>query len=154
MTSATIHDYQTEVARNYLALSREFQEQQYYGKAEQTLLLALDKLPNHPFILSRLSNLYMKLDMPHKALKSVQRLIKHHTESSFSYFLRARIHESNGDLLEAIKDYERALNNSAKDLYTLNRLLPLLIENGKPEEALVMIRSFSFCKSIACTYFN
>lgn len=49
---------QQEVARNYLALSREFQESQLYRKAEDTLRVALGKLPHHPYVLARLASLY------------------------------------------------------------------------------------------------
>lgn len=116
-----------EIARTYLALSKEFQESQLYRKAEDTLLVALEKLPNHPFLLSRLVNLYVKLDMPGKAMDVANKLIKHNSDLSFPYFMRGRIHEGNGNLTRAIYDYHSALRKSPKDIYILNRLIPLLM---------------------------
>lgn len=133
---------ETEVLRNYLALSKEFQELQLYRKAEKTLLLALEKLPNHPHLLTRLSNLYLKLDMPEKALTMTNRLVRHHPDLPFSYFLRGKIFEELQDSKKAMTDYEKALTESKNDLYVLSRLVTLMIEHRRAEEALNLIREY------------
>lgn len=133
---------ETEVLRNYLTLSKEFQELQLYRKAEKTLLLALEKLPNHPQLLTRLSNLYLKLDMPEKALTMTNRLVRHHPDLPFSYFLRGKIFEELQDPKKAMSDYEKALTESKNDLYVLSRLVTLMIEHRRAEEALALIREY------------
>ena len=133
---------ETEVARNYLALSKEFQDLQLYRKAEKTLLLALEKLPNHPFLLTRLTNLYLKLDMPEKALNMTNRLIKFHPQLSFPYFLRGKIFEEMAESRKAMYDYEKALTESKKDVHVLSRLIGLMIKHGRVEEALALIRDY------------
>lgn len=131
-----------DVARNYLALSREFHESQLYRKAEDTLRVALEKLPNHPFLLARLCNLYIKLDMPEKALFISNLLIKHHSELPFPYYLRGKIHEIRDDLKKAMKDYERALTYTKKDLYVLSRLIHLLMQYNRIDDALDLIENY------------
>lgn len=131
-----------EVARNYLALSKEFQDLQLYRKAEKTLLLALEKLPNHPFLLTRLTNLYLKLDMPEKALNMTNRLIKFHPNLSFPYYLRGKIFEELEDSRKAMYDYEKALTESKKDIHVLSRLISLMIEYGRADEVLGLIRDY------------
>lgn len=128
-----------EVARNYLALSREFQEVQLFGKAEETLHLALERIPDHPFLLARLANLYLNLDMPEKALDSVDQLIRAHGHLRFPYFLRGRILERTGRIKRAVAEYQRALFSSEKDLCVLHRLVPLFIQQGREWEALDLI---------------
>ena len=91
-----------EVARNYLALSREFQELQLFGKAEETLLLALEKMPDHPSVMTRLANLYLKLDMPEKALTVTDRLMKVHPDLPLPFYLAGRIQEEIGERRRAI----------------------------------------------------
>ena len=133
---------QQEVARNYLALSREFQDSQLYRKAEDTLLVALDKLPHHPFVLARLASLYLKLDMQDKALETLNRLVKHHGNLSFPYFLRGRLHETLNDFPRAVQDYEWALQETSRDVYILHRLIPLLMKDGQVDKALHLIRAY------------
>ena len=131
-----------DVARNYLALSREFHESQLYHKAEDTLRVALEKLPYHPFLLARLCNHYLKLDMPEKALLVSNILIKHHKDLPFSYFLRGKIYESRNEQKKALKDYARALTHTQKDLYVLSPLIQLLMHFGHIEKALEIIENY------------
>lgn len=136
------HIPEMEVAKNYLALSKEFQDLQLYRKAEKTLLLALEKLPNHPFLLTRLTNLYLKLDMPEKALNMTNQLIEHHPNLSFPYFLRGKILEEMDESKKAMYDYEKALRESKKDIHVLSRLIALMIDYARVEEALGLIRDY------------
>jgi tetratricopeptide (TPR) repeat protein len=131
-----------EVAKNYLALSKEFQDLQLYRKAEKTLQLALEKLPNHPFLLTRLTNLYLKLDMPEKALNMTNQLIKHHPKLSFPYFLRGKIFEEMDESKKAMHDYEKALRDSKRDIHVLSRLIALMVDYSRVEEALALIREY------------
>ncbi len=133
---------ETEVTETYLALAREFQDQQLYGKAEETIFLALEKFPNHPFLLSRLSTLYLHLDMPYKAIGILDKLIQHHPRITFTYFLRGKLNQNRRRFDSAIADYESALSDSAKDSQVLQQLLPLLISRGQPERALKTISRY------------
>ena len=129
----------TEQVQNYLALAREFQEQNLYQKAEHTLLLGLKKLPNHPFLLTRLANFYFKTERSEKALKTLKQLIKKNSNFSFSFYLRGKIYEDQKDYRKAILDYKKALTRSNKDLHVLTKLIPLLVENDQADEALNLI---------------
>lgn len=135
-------EQQQEVVRNYLALSREFEENQLYRKARETLNLALEKFPDNPFVLSRVVNFYLRLDMQEKALEVVNRLIAEHGPLGFPYYLKGKILESRGELRKAIGLYRSALTHSKKDLYVLLRLIPLLIQDDKGAEALELLHSY------------
>jgi len=132
----------TEQVQNYLELAREFQEQNLYQKAEDTLLMGLKKLPNHPFLLTRLANFYFKTERSEKALKTLKRLIKKNSNFSFSFYLRAKIYEDQKDYRRAISDYKKALTRSNKDLHVLTRLIPLLVENDHADEAINLILEY------------
>ncbi|HQV32263.1 MAG TPA: tetratricopeptide repeat protein [Calditrichia bacterium] len=125
-----------------MALSREFQELQLFGKAEETLLLALEKMPDHPSVMTRLANLYLKLDMPEKALTVTDRLMKVHPDLPLPFYLAGRIQEEIGERRRAIDLYRRALTNTFKDRYVLVRMLPLLIQQGRESEALMTIETY------------
>jgi len=142
MNTVSIQPAQRTVAENYLNLSREFQEQQLYKKAEETLLVALDKLPDNPFLLRQLSSLYLKLDMMEKALIIVNRLIRSNAKLSFPYYLRGKIFEQCNQPKQALREYERALTGSDKDTYVLARFIPLLIVEGLANAALGQIRHY------------
>lgn len=128
--------------QNYLALAREFQDQHLYQKAEDTLLLGLEKLPDHPFLLTRLANFYFKTDRAEQALKTLDRLIKVHTDFSFSYYLRGKIYEDLKDDDKAISDYKKALTHTTRDSHILAKLIPLLISNRRSEEGLELIHQY------------
>lgn len=128
-----------EIVRNYLALAREFRRQNLLHKAEQTYLVALEKVPNHPFLLTGLANLYIQMNMLDESKKILNRLIKHHPEQSLAYFLRGKIYQLQRKNRFAIQNYQKALRGSKKDLFTLYKLVPLLIESGKPKQALEYI---------------
>lgn len=132
----------TKQVQNYLALAREFQEQNLYQKAEDTLLLGLKKLPNHPFLLTRLANFYFKTGRSEKALKTLKQLIRKNSNFSFSFYLRAKIYEDQNDYEKAISDYKKALTKTNKDLPVLTRLIPLLIENDHADDALDIILEY------------
>ena len=133
---------ETEVTETYLALAREFQDQQLYGKAEETIFLALEKFPNHPFLLSRLSTLYLHLDMPYKAIGILDKLIQHHPRITFTYFLRGKLNQNRRYFDSAIADYQSALSDTPKDSQVLQQLLPLLIARGQAEHALKIISRY------------
>lgn len=132
----------SEQVQNYLALAREFQEKNLYQKAEDTLLVGLEKLPNHPFLLTRLANFYIKTDRTENALDVLNRLIKNHKDFLFSYYLRGMIYEEQKEDQKAISDYKKALTQSEKDSLTLSKLVPLLIENKQTEQALKLISQY------------
>lgn len=132
----------SEQVQNYLALAREFQEKHLYQKAEDTLLVGLEKLPNHPFLLTRLANFYIKTDRSENALNILDRLIKNHKDLLYSYYLRGMLYEEQKEVQKAISDYEKALTQSEKDSITLSKLIPLLIENKQAEQALKLISKY------------
>ncbi len=143
MESMVLPTAELEVVRNYFALVREFREQQLYHKAEETLLVALTKLPNHPFLLIRLANLYSRLDMPEKALKTLNRLVHHHPKLASAFYLRARVHQRLQDNGRAINDYMKALGFSlSRDQRILRHLLPLLLQQQRYDDALSLIYDF------------
>ena len=102
-------------AANYLALYKEFVQLQLYQKAEQTLLVALEKLTHHPDLLTQLIEHYMMLDMTDKAMTIANRLIRQYPDLKIAYSLRGMLHEKNGDERRAQKDYERAVNHVSED---------------------------------------
>lgn len=132
----------SEQVQNYLALAREFQEKHLYQKAEDTLLMGLEKLPNHPFLLTRLANFYIKTDRTENALNTLNRLIKNHKDFLFSYYLRGKIHEEQKEYQKAISDYKKALTQTDNDFLILSRLIPLLIQNKHAEQALELISQY------------
>jgi|GEM_PF-4338730 len=142
MNTVTIQPTQRTAAENYLTLSREFQDQQLYKKAEETLTVALEKLPENPFLLRQLSSLYLKLDMTEKALVVVNRLIRSNSKLSFPYYLRGKIFEQCNQPKQALREFERALTGSDKDTYVLARFIPLLITEGLANAALGQIRHY------------
>ncbi len=152
MESSVAVVQQMDVVRNYLTLSREFQEQQFYGKAEETLLLALEKFPNHPLILARLSNLYIQLDMSDRALETLQVLIRANSNLSFPYFLRGMLFEERGEQRRAMSDYQRALQGNKKDIAVLKKLLPLMIANQQIPEALSEIHHYQKLLRMPCLF--
>ncbi len=129
-------------AANYLALYREFVQLQLYQKAEQTLLVALEKLTHHPDLLSQLIEHYMMLDMTDKAMTIANRLIRQYPDLKTAYSLRGMLHERNGDERRAQKDYERAVNHVSEDEVFLRRLLKIQIKFGEFDEALQLIRAY------------
>ncbi len=131
-----------ELAENYLALYREFEVLQLFRKAEDALLVALEKLPNHPALLSQLVRLYIKLEMPGKALSTANKLIKNHPDLAEGYRLRGEIHEMNGQYKNAIRDYRRSLMHTTADIPLVERLVTLLINYGQLREALEVIHSY------------
>lgn len=131
-----------ELAENYLALYREFEVLQLFRKAEDSLLVALEKLPNHPALLSQLVRLYIHLEMPGKALSTANKLIKNHPDLAEGYRLRGEIHEMNGQYKNAIHDYRRSLIHTTADIPLVERLLTLLINYGQLREALEVIHSY------------
>ncbi|RMH79092.1 MAG: hypothetical protein D6681_19470 [Calditrichaeota bacterium] len=130
------------VARSYLALSREFEEQQLYRKAEEALRLGLEKLPHHPLLLTRLAVFYYRLDMLDEALEAAHRLIEQHGDLRFPYFLRGNFYRATGNPEAAIQDYEKALTGNVRDRGILRRLIPLLLEQREAEKALEIIRTY------------
>lgn len=133
---------ESEVAENYLALAREFQDQHLYGKAEKTIKMALEKFPGQPFLLSRLSTLYLQLDMPAKALEALDQIIRRHPELSFPYFMRGKIHEEQGKNGLALEDYAQSLSGSTKDNQILKKYIPLLILVGQADEAYSLVKKY------------
>ncbi len=124
---------------NYLDLFNEFDGLQLYQKAEATLQLALEKAPNHPDILQQLANLYLKLDIPERALSVANKLVRRHPMLSSGYQLRGEIWENLGDLRKAMKDYERALSHSKSDIPLVHRLLEIKLHYGQSHQALELI---------------
>ncbi|RMF59843.1 MAG: hypothetical protein D6748_05470 [Calditrichaeota bacterium] len=131
-----VFNHTADVVNNYLALSQEFQEQHFYNKAEETLLLALEKAPNHPLLLARLANLYIQLDMPERTMEILHQLIRSHPSLTYPYYLRGFLFEQRKDYKKAIADYYRALDGNKKDIPILKRLLPLLLITGQHKECL------------------
>jgi tetratricopeptide (TPR) repeat protein len=132
----------TEQVKNYLELAREFQDQNLLQKAEDTLLLALKKIPNHPFLLTKLANFYYATDRSDKALRTLNKLIKNQPNFLFPYYLRAKIYEDQNKNKKAISDYLKALTDSTKDTYVLSRLISLLISSQQAGEALKLIKKY------------
>lgn len=142
MQEDTKKENETEQVENYLALAREFQDQHLYQKTEDTLLLGLEKIPNHPFLLTRLANFYFKTDRVEQALKTLDRLIISDSDFSFSYYLRGKIFEDQKNYDKAISNYKKALTRTTKDSHILAKLIPLLIANKCAEEALKLIAEY------------
>lgn len=132
----------SERVKNYLDLVKEFQDQNLYQKAEDTLLLALKKIPNHPFLLTKLANFYNDTNRSDKALRTLKKLIKKEPDFKFPYYLRAKIYEEREQISNAIHDYRKALTYSNKDSYILSKLIPLLIANKEAKEAVKIIGDY------------
>ncbi len=127
------------LVKNYLELFREFDNLQLYQKAEATLQMALEKAPNHPDLLQQLANLYLKLDIPDRALSVANKLVRHHPMLSSGYQLRAEIWENLGDTWKAMTDYERALSHSKSDIPLVQRILEIKLHYGQSHGALELI---------------
>ncbi len=128
-----------KLLNNYLELAREFQSQQMYAKAEETLKLALDISPRNPRILSALINLYLKQGWLEEAQRLLQEILRRHKEFKYAYYLRGKLHEARGNIAQAIKSYQQALSDKASDQFVLRRLIPLLLERHKYQQALELI---------------
>lgn len=125
--------------KNYLSLARGYQAQQFFEKAKETLLKALEQMPDHPRLLARLAHLYLQNEMYSEALEVTERLLTAHNNLSFPVYFKGWIHEKLGETSEAMDIYRLALKQRRKDIAVLKRLLPLLIESGDPGQALELI---------------
>lgn len=134
------HD--VDITHNYLELAKEFQDLQLYGKAEETLQLALARYRDNPDLLTALSKLYIQLDMLDKAMAVTNRLVKSNDHLCYPFFLRGTIYEKNNQPLRAIREYQLALSRDHENLTILNKLVPLSIHNGKAGAALKLISRY------------
>ena len=130
------------ILNNYLELAREFQSQQLYSKAEDTLKLALEVSPNNPRILTALVNLYLKQGWLEQAQEVLQKVLRKHKDFKYAYYLRGKLYEARGNINQAIKNYRQALAEKAGDAYVLRRLIPLLLQRGHNREALDIIYQY------------
>ena len=128
--------------KNYLVLASEFQKQKLFQKAEDTILLALKKMPNHPFLLTKLANFYYDTDRFNQALKTLNRLIKDQPNFLFPYYLKAKIYEDQKKNEKAISNYLKALTDSTRDIHILSRLISLLVSKHRAGKALKLIKKY------------
>ncbi len=131
-----------KLLNHYLELAREFQAQQMYAKAEETLKLALETSPRNPRILSALINLYLKQGWLEEAQRLLQEILRRHKEFKYAYYLRGKLHEARGNIAQAIKSYLQALSGKSGDQFVLRRLIPLLLERRKYHQALELIQRY------------
>jgi len=129
--------------RYYLALSREFQQQQLYVKAEESLQIALKISPDNPTILVALAKLNLAMGEEDKALRILNRVIRAHPQFRPAYFLRGRIYRKKKLLKRALADFEKALGRSSFDRYVLHHVIPLLFRLGRMETALQQLNRLS-----------
>jgi len=131
-----------EMIRNYMNLAREFRDLGLLDKAEATYLMALEKVPNHPFLMTGLANLYIKMRLYQKAGTILRRIIKRHPEQKLPYFMLGKVLQMQHKSKQAIQYYKKALRNNKNDLFVLYKLIPLLIEYRRAGEALELVRQY------------
>ncbi len=130
------------ILNNYLELAREFQSQQLYAKAEDTLKLALEVSPHNPRVLTALVNLYLKQGWLDQAQELLKEVLRKHKDFKYAYYLKGKLFQARGNATQAIKNYIKALAENQSDYYVLQRLLPLLIERGRYQDALDLIYKY------------
>lgn len=111
---------QTQMANFYYEKGKEYYDKEYYDDAEQQLLKALDKDPNHADALCYLGYTYYDLEKYQKVVEVYNRLEKADPNYwAWFYYLRGKSNEELGNFKEASSDYEQFL---AKYSHAANRI--------------------------------
>jgi tetratricopeptide (TPR) repeat protein len=96
--------------------------------------------PDKPEVAIRMGEIYLSLDRWENARRAADQALAINRANPSAWSLRARANEANGDLRQAMADFQRALAYQPGDRATLEQLAELYRHMGQPERALTALQ--------------
>lgn len=125
-----------------------------YVDAENAFELALELDPGHVKSLTNLGRVYLDTDRPDDALVRIEEALALDPGAADAYRLQGRAYHQLGRTEEAADAYREAIRIDDKDVWAMNNLALILMEQGLFDQALTTLARATELRNNIAVFFN